>query len=512
LSLHVPAEASEIRSRELSGEAVARRAMTILALLFFVKAGALALFVTPLWDVPDESGHLSYALDLADGRGFPVYGRTLLATEVRALWKADGAGPLPFNWVAQHPPLYHLLAAPVALAGRAATADPNLRLKIPRLLTAAAAAFALLLVFQALFEASEDAVFALAAAGSVSFIPMYTHVASGTHHEPMLALAGGLVALGWVRFVRTGEFRDALATAAGLGLAGAIKLTALPVAAALLALMPRYLREPGGARKAGRWLLLVAAALTIPALWLMRNWSIVGHPLVYSTPSPFSLTRLLRLIAEEPVFDHTFKNFLGLIGWMSGGELRWFQISGPFLLPFLLAAVLAAGAAAVWLWRDVGSLPRGDRSLIRLIPLAVFAAALLPALSRELPTALVKQAVYAALLAVPFFGLALLFERADARRETIRSSQWVVLIFTGAYLWNVWRGHAIYGQMRAVHGRYFFAILPFLLLAVAYPAMLLWPRGRIRDAVLLAFLLLLGVTESAFFLLKVIPFYRWVAA
>jgi hypothetical protein len=482
--------------------------MAGLALLFFVKAAALALFLTPLWDIPDESGHLSYALDLADGRGFPVYGRTLLAPEVTARWTTGAAGRLPFNWVAQHPPLYHLVDAPFALAARAATPDPDLRLKIPRLLTVAAATLALLLFFQALLEATEDPIFALAAAGSVSFLPMYTHVASGTHHEPMLAMAGGLAALGWVRLVRTGTFRDALATAAGLGVAGAIKLTALPVAGALLALMPRYLRGVGGVRKAGRWLLAAALALAIPALWLLRNWKIVGHPLVYSTPGSFSIRRLLRLLAEEPVFDHTFKNFLGLIGWMGSGELRWFQISGRFLAPFLLTALLAAGCAAVWLWKDTAGLPPGDRSLVRLLPLVVFAAALLPALPPDRPGALFKQVLYALLLALPLFSLALLFEKSDARRETIRSSQWVVLVFTAAYLWNVWRGHAIYGEMRAVHGRYFFAILPFLLLAVAYPAALLWPRGRGRDAALLGLLLLLGVTESAFFLLKVIPFYR----
>ena len=38
------------------------------------------------------------------------------------------------------------------------------------------------------------------------------------------------------------------------------------------------------------------------------------------------------------------------------------------------------------------------------------------------------------LLAIPFFGLALFLERADAGREVIRSALWVVLVFLAAFV------------------------------------------------------------------------------
>jgi hypothetical protein len=51
-------------------------------------------------------------------------------------------------------------------------------------------------------------------------------------------------------------------------------------------------------------------------------------------------------------------------------------------------------------------------------------------------------------------------------------------------------------------------VLPFLVLAFVFPAAGLLRRGPRRDAGLLALLAALFVNETAFFLLKVIPFYR----
>ncbi|HMF09604.1 MAG TPA: hypothetical protein VKJ00_10740, partial [Thermoanaerobaculia bacterium] len=109
-----------------------------LALLFFVKAAALALFVTPLWDVPDEVGHFALVADLADGRGLPTPGKSVLPEDLARDW--TGGRDLPaaqrWNWVAQHPPLYHLLAVPFLVGARAMTSDRHWQYRAPRLLSA----------------------------------------------------------------------------------------------------------------------------------------------------------------------------------------------------------------------------------------------------------------------------------------------------------------------------------------------------------------------------------------
>ena len=62
--------------------------------------------------------------------------------------------------------------------------------------------------------------------------------------------------------------------------------------------------------------------------------------------------------------------------------------------------------------------------------------------------------------------------------------------------------------MRATNGRYFFAVLPFLIFAFVFPAASAVRKGRWRDIGLLLLLAVLFVNETAFFLVKVIPFYR----
>ena len=93
--------------------------------------------------------------------------------------------------------------------------------------------------------------------------------------------------------------------------------------------------------------------------------------------------------------------------------------------------------------------------------------------------------------------------------ETIPGgSQFVFLVFSLAYLVNSFEAYQIYGQMRATNGRYFFAVLPFLALAFVFPAASLPRRGPRRDAGLLLLLAALFANETAFYILKVIPFYR----
>src|SRR5437773_1635904 len=85
---------------------------------------ASGVAAAPLWDVPDETGHFAVVADLEAGRGLPVPGKSVIPSDVLADWSPGAAEPM-LNWVAQHPPLYHLLAAPLYAAARRVTADPR---------------------------------------------------------------------------------------------------------------------------------------------------------------------------------------------------------------------------------------------------------------------------------------------------------------------------------------------------------------------------------------------------
>jgi hypothetical protein len=51
-------------------------------------------------------------------------------------------------------------------------------------------------------------------------------------------------------------------------------------------------------------------------------------------------------------------------------------------------------------------------------------------------------------------------------------------------------------------------VLPFLVLAFCFPFARLVPPGKRRDSLLAAVLALLFFNETAFFLARVVPFYR----
>ena len=144
-----------------------------------------------------------------------------------ALRARSGTGPRPIL------PLYYLLAAPVRAAAERLTSSPELRWRLTRLPNARFGSLALWVFFEVFLAAFEAPALAFAAAASIGAIPMWLHLAAGIDNDILVALFGGLAALFWVRFERKrfGLRRRAMAMA--IALAGATKLTAIPVALAL---------------------------------------------------------------------------------------------------------------------------------------------------------------------------------------------------------------------------------------------------------------------------------------
>ena len=492
-----------------TGDSGIRRAMLFMAAVFLVKATILALFVTPLWDVADETGHYALIADIADGRGLPLPGRSVIPPTLAADWakKKTLSTEEKWNWVAQHPPLYHLLAAPFLQAARLVTRDPQWLYRAPRLLSALCGALALLVFFRVFVEASRDPFFSFVAASAVGFVPMFSHMSSGTNHDVLLALLCGVAALYWVRLARLRLFGDGLKMAAALSLAGGVKLSAVVVAAALCVLSFPLL-SARGAKRFVQWSAIAAVSILLPALWTLRQWILLGNARVHPVSThPFELRRFLAYLRDYPVVDHTFKNFVGLIGWTGtgGGEVRWFQISGPYLTIYLLLAFAAAASAAVWLWRRASS---PAAWLGRFAAGAVFAFSVLWLFSGADGASPPKRLLFGLLAAVPFLAVFELFGENDREDFILLASHAVFLLFAAAYLVNSWEAYEIYGQMRATNGRYFFAVLPFLVLAFCFPFARLVPPGKRRDSLLAAVLALLFFNETAFFLARVVPFYR----
>src|SRR5690606_24543378 len=110
------------------------RLLLVVCALFTVKFALYGWFVTPFWEIPDEPGHFSYVDDLHEGR-YPKLGESRMTGEVANSWLGEDRAP-PRNWIAQHPPLYYVIALPVDAAAAVSGAGFDTRVRAVRALTA----------------------------------------------------------------------------------------------------------------------------------------------------------------------------------------------------------------------------------------------------------------------------------------------------------------------------------------------------------------------------------------
>src|SRR6185295_4774046 len=175
------------------------------------------------------------------------------------------------------------------------------------------------------------------------------------------------------------------------------------------------------------------------------------------------------------------------------------------LAPYLLLVLAGAAGTAVWLWGRGAGVPRLAAGAAAAIVFLFCFFWLFTSADGAEP---IKRLLYSLLAAVPMLALPLAFGKRPPGEAIFSGSQFVFLVFSVAYLVNSFEAYEIYGQMRATNGRYFFAVLPFLVLAFVFPAADLARRGRRRDTAILALLAGLFVNEAVFFVVKVLPFYR----
>ena len=88
----------------------------LISLLFFIKALYLAFCVIPFSAVPDEIGHFAYVQDIAYGKGIPVLsapitGKSVIGKDIMGYIEKTTNTQPAYNWIAQHPPVYYILAA-----------------------------------------------------------------------------------------------------------------------------------------------------------------------------------------------------------------------------------------------------------------------------------------------------------------------------------------------------------------------------------------------------------------
>jgi len=505
-----------------------------LALFFFLKALLLAFWITPLWDIPDETGHFAYARDIGNGKGIPVLGIAKIDSDILSNQHGRDVNFTVHNWIAQHPPAYHILAGILWKIAAFFTDDLEVLFKIPRILSAFSGAMVLVVIYFLLVLVSNHRPASFGFTACVGSIPMFSNMSSGTNHDITLTLFTTLAIFYWVKYLIDGRIiKYAYYTAFWLSISSFTKLTALVYSIPLLTVLlienesPWKMRIAQTVKIFGIWIIF-------PGIWMFRSFYYHGKFLV-TDASLYSRFRLqdnpltdsfYKYVSELPALDNFFVSFFGLFGWTGTGKgeylvhlvIGWqftFYIIAVLIL-LLISVIyfsvnLLNGSKLVQLRRnsfiDIVSglfLPVFEKKGIRIILLITGLLVSLSILTffegSTLRLTVISGIAYFS--GISFFTL---FIFKDPKQR-LSSYTWLIFVMFAMIIFNeVYKLYLSDGQVRACHGRYFYPLISIMMTGIFIPVLTLLKQYATYFFLLLA--LLMAYVEMSVFLTEVLPFY-----
>ncbi|WP_172656940.1 glycosyltransferase family 39 protein [Collimonas arenae] len=506
--------------------------------------------MTPFSAVPDEIGHYAYVQDIAYGKGIPVLsspavGKSLIGADIMGYVEKNTDAKPAYNWIAQHPPIYYALAAIPLKIGSWFTSDQELLLRLPRIVSALSGALLLLVLFQTFKVVGLDTPRANGLAAAIGFIPMVSHLSSGTTHDIPLFLFCALATYFFARHIVERQIKDAYWCATWLAIASGTKMMTPWV---LLAPMIFFLIfELSTPNKIKHVLGISLTAFSIPIIWMVRNLVYFGNPLYTSgTERKPGLDVALNLsfldfIHSQPAISQTINWFYGMFVYLGAGRENvllqydlvprhlnfiWFAVRGfPYrgfldILFFLLNIFLIYILKLLWKIFKKNPKKTEDTSLIYYInsrlqehhyrkPLSIISVIVAVYFSIYVGSANFTNLSFLVLFSVVasiFLGtlsLPLSFLSTDKIDRVALYGFFINLFFSIIFLYHIYGAYLIEGQLRATQGRYFYPVIPLLLLSAAVAFI----RLRVPVIVLNIIVTILACAELSTYILQVIPFY-----
>lgn len=332
-----------------------------LILALYLIAATLFAFYTPRWQAPDEPAHFNYVQSLAQRGQLPL----LLpgcypAEELAELTTRRFPPGLPIDtlcYEAHQPPLYYLLAAPVARVAVALGLDPLVPLRLFSVLIGAGVVLASAGLVRELFP--ERPLAAVGVAGLIATIPMHLTFLSAVNNDGLAELLLILSVWQMLRLLRRPEDgRGWLQLGILLGLALITKATiyiALPLAAltVVLAGVPSR-RSTVRLMRPAVFAFGVALLFVLP--WFARNSLAYGGLDVLGLERHDAIVvgqlRTQQRLVEQGLLGYlkdfvltTFHSFWGQFGWMAA------PLPASVYNSLWLVTAVAAGGLALFSWR-----------------------------------------------------------------------------------------------------------------------------------------------------------------
>lgn len=515
---------------------ISNRWIILLVLLFFCKALLMAYWITPLWDIPDEIGHFAYARDIGEGKGIPVMGVAVIESDIMDHFYGKNYQLADNNWIAQHPPLYYLGAGAVWKIATYLTDDPQWLFKAPRITSALAGALTLLVLYGLLVIATGDRLVSLGVSACVGCIPMFSHLSSGTSHDTTVTLLAVLAVYFWIRFLREKKIRDAYFMAIWLSLTCATKMTALLLIPPMLVIVMLELTTPWALRM-GHIILISGISTFLPGLWMIRSYLHVGDPFVIAggfIPSSVKVAdSFYDFVSKTEVLEALYIHFWGLFGWIGTYRgISMLRIDGWTLTLYSWAVLLLVMMLAlVMIWRlfvmksKISSVNEGlgTKSLMQcwyssldgsgmpsviswgLLFVAVSFGVYVHQIIHSSPAGEVRLLFFAVSAFVLCAATIVFTKRLDLDERLVCYCLLVIAFFISVFLWKLYWIYLSAGWARALHGRYFFPLIPLILVAAFVP-LIRWLK--LSSWVPVAFALAFAMAEMATLLGQVMPLWR----
>jgi len=526
------------KTKGVNGSFCIDQCIYLLALLFFLKAIFLAFWITPLWDIPDETGHFAYTRNIGSLQGFPLLGEAEIEPDILSHVYGKPVKTGVKNWIAMHPPVFYILTGIVWKIGTFFTDSAEMLYRIPRVVSAFFGAATLIVIYRLLLLLNVRPVSSLGIVACLSFIPMYSHLSSGTQHDTTVTFFTALAVFFWSRYLLDKKNKDAYMFAFWLSIAAATKLSVLVLILPMVFVLFIELGPPWGARIKQVAVLLILA-LFLPGLWMFRHFLAFGDPLAtYDSLTPSRLPEPLQCsfieyISNLPVIDHLFRHFFGLFGWIGTGRghISMARIGG---IPLIIHAIIVLSFMLVTAYeltkrisvgfREEKDSVNGYRSLIDsaqislkkrgltkifvlLIVLAVLFVAAFGFLTIYRPPGFggsIRFLVFMMLLCL-CAAAPLVFVLPLNKNYKISLYSLVIFgIFSILLLSKLYGMYLREGYMWGINGRYFYPLIPFLLMGLVLPAASLFRR---KQWLLITLSIFMGLAEWMTFTQQVIPFY-----
>lgn len=301
---------------------------------------------TPVWETPDEPGHVGYILHLIQTRRLPVQTVPITTPHAHHTPLYYGLVALAGWWIpGLDDPLYAFQSNPngfwwdggpdvhVAAHRTAQTfpyAGQALLVHVGRVLSILMGAGTVLLIFlsaRLLFPA--HLWLALLATGAVAFSPQFLFISAAVNNDNLLTLAATAavwrVLHGFRRPERMGNW-----WLVGVLLSGAVlaKFSGVVVAGGTVAFVAvALILLRGWAHSLRVTLALGLTLLLLTGWWLLRNWLLYEDALGWAIyREAYPNVRDIRLSGDvlRHFFTTQFNSFWGLFGWMNVWAPGWF--------------------------------------------------------------------------------------------------------------------------------------------------------------------------------------------